>query len=126
MATKEQTQGATTTEAPRPSWPHFLPDGRHALVTIPTGTIAVDVEAKTAKPVFKGLLARFVPTGHLIYLADDRRVRVVPFDAKKLEVTGAEAPVLDNVFRGAGNGAGFSGFCRRELLAHRGDPDNRR
>jgi eukaryotic-like serine/threonine-protein kinase len=40
-------------------------------------------------------------------------VRVVPFDAGTLEVTGTEVPVLDNVFRGPGGGAGFFAVASR-------------
>jgi eukaryotic-like serine/threonine-protein kinase len=89
----------------RPRWPHFLPDGRRALVTTDAGTYVVQVATGEARFIFAGTQARYLPTGHLAYAEGDQRVRVVPFDLRRLEVTGPPLPALDGVFRGPGSGA---------------------
>jgi serine/threonine-protein kinase len=88
-------------------WPHLLPGGKHALVATDSGTTIVDLAAASARRLLAGADARYVPTGHLVYLTEDRRVRAVPFDLGRLQVTGPEFAILDNVFRGPGSGAGY-------------------
>ena len=46
-----------------------------------------------------GTDARYVPTGHLVY-AVESTLFAVPFDLKKLEVTGTPIPVIEGVMRG--------------------------
>ena len=105
--------GATPTLVPLDSilrfarWPHFLPGGKHALAATDSGTVLVDLENHTAKWLLTGDDARYIPTGHLLFLNEDRRVRAVPFDLRRQRITGSEFPVLDEVFRGPGSGAGF-------------------
>jgi Tol biopolymer transport system component len=86
-------------------WPHFAPDGKHALVTTDKGVTLVDVNGNTARHLVAGSDARYAPTGHLVFLSEDRRVRAVPFDIGRAKVTGAEFPILDEVFRAPGGGA---------------------
>ena len=88
-------------------WPRFLPDGRNALVTTDSGISLVDLTDNTARYLMPGYDARYVPTGHLVFVNDDRRLRAVPFDLRRGTITGAELPVLDEVFRAPGSGAGF-------------------
>jgi len=88
-------------------WPHLLPDGRHALVASDSGTTLVDLASGSGTRVLAGADARYLPTGHLVFLTEDRRVRAVPFDLGRLRITGAEFAVLDDVFRGPGSGAGY-------------------
>ena len=88
-------------------WPHFLPGGKHALAATDSGTVLVDIENHTAKWLLAGADARYIPTGHLVFLNEDRRVRAVSFDLRRQRITGSEFPVLDEVFRGPGSGAGF-------------------
>ncbi len=88
-----------------PRWPHVLPGGRHALVTVDEGTISVDLSSFGLEYVFAGGQARYLPTGHLVFHAGQGRVRTVPFDLGRRQVTGGEQPVVDNVFRGPGSGA---------------------
>ena len=44
-----------------------------------------------------GTLPRYVPTGHLIYVADDQSLRAVPFDPEQLSVTGSPVAVLEDL-----------------------------
>ncbi|HEU5048708.1 MAG TPA: protein kinase [Gemmatimonadales bacterium] len=74
-------------------FPHVLPDGRAIIVAVArdggTRLAALDLRTNTLKELeLAGSDPRYVETGHLVYLAPDRRVRAVPFDARKLEVTG--------------------------------------
>jgi serine/threonine-protein kinase len=74
-------------------FPHALPDGRAIIFAIERDSgsrlATLDLRTKTVKELeLTGSDPRYVETGHLVYLAADRRVRAVPFDAQKLEVTG--------------------------------------
>ena len=74
-------------------FPHVLPDGRAIIFTVArdsgTHLAALDLATNAVKELeVAGGDPRYVETGHLVYLAPDRRVRAVPFDARKLEVTG--------------------------------------
>ncbi len=88
-------------------WPHFVPGGRQVLVTTDSGVTLVDLTSRDATPLLAGSDARYLPTGHLLFLNEDRRVRAVPFDLDRRSITGAEFPVLDNVFRAPGSGTAF-------------------
>jgi eukaryotic-like serine/threonine-protein kinase len=86
-------------------WPSQLPDGTHALVTTNTGLVAVVTLATgELKPLLRGSKARYLPTGHLIFDEDEGRIRVVPFDLRRLAVTGGPVPAFE-AFRGPGGGA---------------------
>jgi eukaryotic-like serine/threonine-protein kinase len=86
-------------------WPDILPGGRTALFTIhslsgdyESARIgAISLETGERRIVLEGgTYARYVPTGHIIYLRN-RSLFAVPFDSKRLEVTGSPVPVLDGV-----------------------------
>ncbi len=95
-------------------WPRILPGGKAAIFTahgmsgnydnariclllLETGEIRTLLEGGTD--------ARYVPTGHLVYLRSSS-LFAVPFDLKRLAVTGPPVPVLDNV--SFHKGAGFA------------------
>lgn len=56
--------------------------------------------------------ARYVPTGHLVY-ALGSTLLAVPFDVKKLQVTGGPVPILEGVRRAdtAGGGGADAQFA---------------
>jgi hypothetical protein len=57
-----------------------------------------------------GADARYVPTGHLVYVVADT-VMAVPFDLSRLEVTGGPVPVIEGVSRSRGGwGVGSANF----------------
>ena len=105
---------------PRPSdsigvaYPSMLPDGSILFSRSGDGTNAVVVhiartgELKTL--IEKGVDARFIATGHLVY-ADSGTIFAVPFDSRRLAVTGGAAPVIEGVRRGAGGEAGPAQFA---------------
>jgi serine/threonine-protein kinase len=98
-------------------WPDILPGGKTALFTIHglTGDYesarigAVSIETGERRMVLEGgTHARYVPTGHILYVRG-RSLFAVPFDAKRLEVTGSAVPVLDGVSGFAT--AGFANYA---------------
>jgi serine/threonine-protein kinase len=96
-------------------WPRFLPGGRALLFTIystggiedlANGQIAV-LDLGSSEPKPKPLLrggtdARYVSSGHLVYLAGST-IRAIAFDLDRLETVGADVEVLSEVgVRGVG------------------------
>jgi len=97
------------------SSPEFLPGGQAILFTIGTGAsydasrIAV-LDLKTGAYhvlVNAGYGGRYVPSGHLVYLRGGT-LFAVPFDLKRLAVTGSETPVVEGINSGASSGYTFS------------------
>ncbi len=91
------------------TWPQFLPDGKSVLFTLwggdDQGTQILSLETGEWGEILSGVLAegaKFLPTGHLIYvreLGSDRygRLEAVPFDLARLETVGSPIPVVDGV-----------------------------
>ncbi|MCI0491252.1 MAG: winged helix-turn-helix domain-containing protein [Blastocatellia bacterium] len=84
-------------------WPEILPGGKAVIFTIWRGgdmddaEIAVlSLETGERRSLFKGTCARYLSTGHLVYVRRGRLV-AVPFDTEKLETTGPPAPSLEKV-----------------------------
>jgi len=87
-------------------WPQVLPGNNAVLFTVQSGTQATYDEAHIAalsletgkwKTVIEGgSYARYVSSGHIVY-AHSGTLMAVPFDVKKLEVTGPAAAVQDGV-----------------------------
>ncbi len=99
-------------------FPQFLPDGKTVLFTIVPTDITSFEEARIAllsldtgkrRVLFKGgSNPKFVSTGHVIY-ARGASLYAVPFDLRRLEITGQPAPVMDGVHASAEYGfADFS------------------
>ena len=96
---------AVTTPAPNvlQQLVHTLPDGRGLLLTLFTGTPAqaqigvVGPEGGSARPLFAGTMARYAATGHIVYATASGRLLAVPFDVRRLEVTGPPVPLVDGV-----------------------------
>ena len=94
-------------------WPHLLPDSRHALFTIarPNGSFdvaLVSLDTKTWKVLLKeGTFPRYVKTGHIVF-ARSANLRAVPFDLRRLEVTGDEVEVLQGLVTKESGAADFS------------------
>jgi serine/threonine-protein kinase len=71
-------------------------DARIAVQSLETGERKVLVEG--------GSCARYSPSGHLVYVRGGTLL-AVPFDLKRLVVTGAPVPVLEGVFESVNNGS---------------------
>jgi Tol biopolymer transport system component/predicted Ser/Thr protein kinase len=106
--------------------PQILPGGRAVLFTVAGNTSGSDLRWLKAKIVVQviqsgerktliesGTDARYVPTGHIVYTLSGTLL-AVPFDVKRLELTGGPVPVLEGV-RPADNGTtGTSQFSYSE------------
>lgn len=100
--------------------PQILPGGETVLFTLATG-IAADrwdkakVVAHSIRSGERRVLvdggsdARYLPTGHLAY-AVGGTVFAVPFDARRLEVTGGAVPIIEGVRRASGGASGAANF----------------
>jgi serine/threonine-protein kinase len=105
-------------------WPHALPGGKAILYSIGLGSswdnarvVAHDLETGERKVVLNGGTdARYVPTGHLIYVRGTS-LHAVAFDADKLEVTGQPFEVTAGVANHSAGGAEFA-FSRNGTLVY--------
>jgi Tol biopolymer transport system component len=98
-------------------WPQVLPGGKALLFTASTGQanyegaeIAVYSIASGKRKMVQrgGFYARYLPSGHVVYMHEGT-LFAVPFDLKRLEVTGQPAPILEGVLISpAYGGAQFS------------------
>ena len=95
-------------------WPYGLPDGRHMLLSVSQGladaahTALLSLETgKTKLLIQNAYNARYVPTGHIVYMRAGS-LWAVPFDLKQLRTTGPEVPVIDGVE--THNNPGIAGY----------------
>jgi serine/threonine-protein kinase len=105
-------------------WPQLLPDGDHVLFTayrtpIERATIEVlSIKTGERKVVLTGgVYGLYVPTGHLLYAVGET-IRAVPFDLKRLAVTGAAIPVVDSVAMNPSDGAAAFDVSENGTLAY--------
>jgi hypothetical protein len=89
--------------------PQMLPSGDAVLFTLATGTaqdswdkariLVQQLQSGDRKTILEGGSdARYLPTGHIVY-ALSGVVFAVPFDLRRLEVTGGAVPILEGVRR---------------------------
>jgi serine/threonine-protein kinase len=105
--------------------PSFLPDGKTALFTIWTGGSfdeakigLLDLATGKHRIVLEGGTdARYSRTGHLLF-GRGGAIHAIPFDLKKLAVTGPSVTILEGVMSDALNGKVFFDFSREGSLAY--------
>ena len=99
-------------------WPQALPGGRGVLFTTSsslymqsTSSIAgISSRTGTIKTITRGgYYARYLPTGHLVFLRDGVLFGV-PFDTDRLEMRGTPVPLLDDVASNPSTGGGQFDF----------------
>ena len=105
-------------------WPQILPDGDHVIFTayrtpFERATIEVlSIKTGQRKVLFTGgVFGFYVPSGHLLYAAGET-IRAVPFDLKRLEVTGTALPVVDSVALNSTDGAAAFDVSENGTLAY--------
>jgi len=110
--------------------PQALPDGQSVLFTLAGSSGGVERWDK-AKIVVENLKThqrktlieggtdgRYVPTGHIVF-ALSGNLLAVPFDLKKLEVTGGPVPIVEGVrTAGANTGSAHFGFSDTGALVY--------
>jgi hypothetical protein len=82
--------------------PHFLPDGSGLLFTVTiNGTNRIEALSLTTgkrSVLVQGRSPSYVGTGHIVFTRGETLFGV-PFDARKLEITGPPTPVLEGIFQ---------------------------
>jgi Tol biopolymer transport system component/tRNA A-37 threonylcarbamoyl transferase component Bud32 len=95
-------------------WVHVLPGGTGVLFRLRhTGQGPGDFEIMAAplpprgeaRSLVRGVFALYAPTGHLLVTTADGKLIAIPFDPKKLELTGAPVALIEGI--GVRNG-GFN------------------
>jgi len=86
------------------AWPEALPNGKGLVYRSRRGVdpsdfdiVAFDFKTRERHTLTKGLLARYVAPGYLIYLRSDGAVLAAPFDQDKLELKGPAVPLFEGV-----------------------------
>jgi serine/threonine-protein kinase len=107
-------------------WPHWLPNGRDLLFTVArAGSASFDdadigvasIESGVRQVLLRhGTCARYVPTGHLVYMRGGSMM-AVPFDPDRRGLIGQTVPVLEHVMTQP-TGAGHVAFARTGSLIY--------
>jgi eukaryotic-like serine/threonine-protein kinase len=96
----------------RQRWPDFLPDGKALLYAASTTgsnwsnarVVVQSVGTGEWRNLIEGTSPRYASSGHLVY-AQGGNLMAVPFDVRRLEVTGVAVPVVEGVFQSQVSGA---------------------
>ena len=89
----------------RVGWPHLLPGSAAALVTVWKGGSLADASIAALRLAdgalvefgVPGVNPRYLPTGHVLFGRADGSSYVMPFDARKLRVSGSPVPMIEGV-----------------------------
>jgi Tol biopolymer transport system component len=86
------------------AWPAMLPNGRGLLYRSRSNSdatsfdiVAFDLRTRQRHVLTKGLVARFVEPGYLVYVRNDGAVLAAPFDEDELAFTGPAVPLFEGV-----------------------------
>jgi len=104
-------------------FPQILPDGKSVLYTEGTSPTQMKIMVQSPKSgehkeLFSGYNARYLPTGHIVYmLTDSKSVFAIPFDLDRLEVIGGPIPIFDGVSHEAISDSGTLVYIPRASAA---------
>jgi eukaryotic-like serine/threonine-protein kinase len=107
-------------------WPQVLPGGETVLFTSNThggnyedaDIVVYSIPSQQRKVVqHGGFYGRYVSTRHVVYMHEGT-LFAVPFDLKRLEVTGQPAPVLDGIVAISSDGAAHFTFSQTGIFAY--------
>jgi serine/threonine protein kinase/Tol biopolymer transport system component len=107
-------------------WPHLLPDGKAVLFTSGTGGVLftntqVAVQSigtsERRNLVEGGMNPCYALSGHLVY-AQRGILMALPFDLRRLTVTGTAAPVVEGVMQSPANGSAQYGISAAGSLVY--------
>jgi serine/threonine-protein kinase len=93
-------------------WPQLLPGGKRVLVQVWHNSIAdteiavIDLATGRTTHAAAGVYARYLPSGHLVYVSFDGSLVSAPFDPERVEVTGQTIAIADAVQLDALSGSG--------------------
>ncbi len=107
-------------------WPQVLPGSKAVLFTSSTSwdnfedadLVVYSMASGKRKTVHRGgFHAHYLPSGHLVYMHEGTLFGV-PFDLKRLEVTGQAAPLLEGVVTNPNNGGAQFSFSETGTLVY--------
>jgi Tol biopolymer transport system component len=107
----------STAEETFHAWPHVLPGSRGMVATVGYSPVsdanayriaAFDFESGEHRVLAAGVMAKYVPTGHLVYASADGQLLAAGFDARTLEMTGSPVVLADGVSVGQFGSADLS------------------
>ena len=87
-------------------WVDVLPNGKAALFTIIRGSpeqhdiAVVDLESHKVTILFRGMYARYSPSGHIVYTTSEGGLFAIAFDARSLTTSGSPIPLVAGVTTG--------------------------
>ncbi len=96
-------------------WLQALPQDHGLLVAGPVRVL--DPQTGALKPVEDGRFARYLDTGHLLYLREESNLLLAPFDLDNLELSGPPTAVLEDAM-GALGGAMHLTVARGGTVAY--------
>src|SRR6185503_6227882 len=109
------------------TFPSFLPGGRTVVFNLARGLpntweiAAVSLDDRVVRPLgITGLNPRYVASGHLLFGRLDGTLAAVPFDARRLRVTGPAVPVIDSLVVRAGGSTEIAVASNGTLVYLRG------
>ncbi len=126
-----QADMANIKESGFPMFPQMLPDGKALLYTslisqnpLRGQVVVHSLKSGERKVLFEGLMARYLPTGHLVYALGNLGMRnipevdlfAVPFDIEALKVTGDSVSVLEEFVGLAISNSGTLAYISRTAL----------
>jgi Tol biopolymer transport system component len=115
LTTLDQQAGEVTER-----WPQVLPGGEAVLFTSNThggnyedaDVVVYSLPSRQRKRVLHGgYYGRYVPTGHVVYMHEGT-LFALPFDLRRLEVTGPATPLLEGVSANPGDGSARLSFSQ--------------
>ena len=106
-------------------WPQILPGSKDVVFTSSTAARIDDaniavysaVSGKVKTVLQGGSYARYLPSGHLLYVHNST-LFAVPFDVKRLEVTGQPVPVIESVASSPDTGVAQFSFSDSGTLVY--------
>jgi Tol biopolymer transport system component/tRNA A-37 threonylcarbamoyl transferase component Bud32 len=89
-------------------WPNVLPDGKGLIFRVRRAgqpstefdIFGMKLPRGEAKPLIRGIYARYSPSGHLLVVTADGKLLAVPFDPDKMALTGAAVAILEGLRSG--------------------------
>ena len=112
---------ADTTTGTSHRFPEFLPGGKVIVFTelLSAGlrVAAVDLGSRRITPLMdQAMGARYAPTGHLVYGTQAGALVAVPFDAKRIRVTGSPVSLLEGLLVKASGATEFAQSASGRLV----------
>ena len=96
----------TTNAEQSHNWPQVLPNGRGVLFSVWHAPISdfsqhdiavADIETGAHRILLRGVFARYVEAGYIVYVTAGGTLLAAPFDQKRLEVTGPSVALAEGV-----------------------------